>query len=88
MQSGYTKNRKCFSYELSKIKGGEITRYLLFDNSTLKHLESYDTTRHYNNGSICGFGCLTEDTSKTTQKKVKTYNNIDNKIFELVNLYK
>ena len=88
LRSDYTKNRVCFHYELSKKGNKEISRYILFDNSTLKYLESYDTTRYYNNGSIAGFGCLMEDTSKTTQCEVKIFNSVDDKIFKLVNKYR
>ena len=88
MQSPYTKDRVCFSYELSKKGNRDIERYHLFNKYTLKHLESYDTTRYYNSGSIGGFGCLTEDTTKTKQNKVLEDNDIDKKIFKLVSEYK
>ena len=87
MRSAYTKDRVCFHYELSKKGKKEISRYHLFDNNTLKHLESYDTTRYYNNGSMAGFSCSIEDTSRTKQNEVKVHNDTDKKIFKLVKEY-
>jgi len=88
----YTKNRIAFQYTIKESKQGkhkkDVSRYHLFNIYTLKHLESYDTTRIYNSGSVGGFGCWSEDTSKTTQKEVKTFNIIDNAIFDLVNKHK
>ena len=53
MKGGYTKNRVCFQYALSKKGNKEVERYHLFNNSKLKHLESYDLVLVIFNGPHC-----------------------------------